>query len=188
MEVASDICGIFHISNLMYPVWLPVLCNESVKADVLCMNPYGTDNNHLLMRHTRCEEKYILFNEKCYYVTGLSKENVESIEHVSKTDQEFLSIVLKYFSNVAFVNIMFCFRVECYQFDSLTKIFVPHHTNFTDQENIKLNVLKGKLKILCLKQAIEKCNYTNAKVENMFPKNSIMMVIQIVQVKMMNQD
>ena len=98
------------------------------------------------MRHTQCEEKYILFNEKCYYVTGLSKENVESIEHVSKTDQDFLNIVLKYFSNVAFVNIMFCFKVECYQFDSFTKSFVPHHTKLTDQENIQLYVLKGKLK------------------------------------------
>ena len=64
MEVVSSICRIFHISNLMYPVWLSVLCNESVKADVLCMNPNGTDNNDLLMRHTQCEEKYILFNEK----------------------------------------------------------------------------------------------------------------------------
>ena len=113
---------------------------------MLCMNPNGTDNNHLLMRHTQCEEKYILFNEKCYYVTGLSKENVESIEHVSKTDQDFLNIVHKYFINVAIVNIMFCFKVECYQFDSLTKTFVPHHTNFTDQENMKLYVLKEKLK------------------------------------------
>ena len=64
MEVASSICGIFHIFNLMYPMWLPVLCNESIKADVLCMNLNGTDNNNLLMRHTQCEEKYILFNEK----------------------------------------------------------------------------------------------------------------------------
>ena len=98
------------------------------------------------MRHTQCDEKYILFNEKCYYyVTGLSKENVESIEHISKTDQDFLSIVLKYFSNVAFVNIMFCFKVECYQFDSFTKSFVPHHTKLTDQETIQLYVLKGNL-------------------------------------------
>ena len=87
-----------------------------------------------------------MFNEKCYFTTRLLKGNVESIEHMSKTDQDVSNIVLKYFSNVALVNIVFYFNVECYKFDSLTKTFVSDHTNITDQENIQFNVLKGKLR------------------------------------------
>ena len=81
----------------------------------------------------------------------ITKENVESIEHGSKTDQDFLNIVLKYFSNVAIVNIMFCFKIECYQFDSLTKTFVPHHiTHFTDQENMTIVCFERKAEKFCV--------------------------------------
>ena len=138
------------MSNLMYPVWVPVLCNESVKADVLCLNPNRTENGLLPITtvniHIQCDEEYILFDENCYYVAGILKENTKSIEHISKTNQNFLDVVLKYVSNVAFVNIMFCFKVKCYQFDSLTKTFLPQHIKLTDQAKAPLYVSEGKLK------------------------------------------
>ena len=155
----ADFCGIMSISNMMYPEWHPVPCDISISVDIICRDQeYETlarDNYYETYTQsvngfTNCKEMYILFQDNCYLPSSKLLNVRYELEHTSKIEILFMNVVLRYISNVAFANFIYCFQYSannhdfCYTFDFLTQNFeISSRQN--NEQNIKLYIYKEQM-------------------------------------------
>ena len=97
-----------------------------------------------------CKEMYILFQDNCYLLSSQLLNVRYELEHTSKIDILFMNVVLRYISNVAFANFIYCFQYSasshhfCYTFDFLTQNFeISSRQN--NEQNIKLHIYKEQM-------------------------------------------
>ena len=158
-EKMTEVCGIMSISNMMYPQWYPVPCSDKINVDVICKDQeyeilardkYYETNTQSVSRYTFCTERYILFQNNCYLLSSKLSNVRDELQHASKIDISFMNVVLRYISNVALANIIYCFHYSasnhnlCYDFDFLTQTFETNNRK-NSKRNLKLYVYKTKM-------------------------------------------
>ena len=158
-EIMTEVCGIMSISNMMYPQWYQIPCNSNINVDVICKDQeydilardkYYETNTQPVSRYTICTGKYILFQNSCYLLSSKLSNVRDKLGHTSKIDISFMNVVLRYISNVAFANFIYCFHYSasyhnlCYDFDFLTQTF-EINTRQNDKANLKLYIYKAQI-------------------------------------------
>ena len=124
------------VSNLAYPQWHPVSCNNSIKVDVICVlrfhvvhsNPFRHAEKFFKEKRHSCPNNYILFQKQCFHFSREKITDAFKIEDLNETENHFKNTLLRCISGVNYARILFAFplpsssfKETSYEYDSLTK-------------------------------------------------------------------
>ena len=129
------------VSNLIYPQWHPVSCNDCIPVDLLCINQEYNDslyeavqtidlnlfNTSNMSRNINCDKHN---NNNCYHLL-IQKDNSKIVsKYVGKSDKGFMNAI---FSLFTLVNHVVCF---------ISKMCHSFTHKFQSQSDVKESVTK----------------------------------------------
>ena len=105
-EYHKTVCGIMSVSNMAYPQWHPVSCNDSISVDVICTDNSSSYNltkrfqDRNMNIKTICDRKYILYQSYCYRFNNNGFKN-----DIMRTKHHYKSVMYTYQNNHLLMSI-----------------------------------------------------------------------------------
>lgn len=139
-----------HVSNLVYPQWHPIPCNESLQVDVICIdkaekNAANTNRSLTLSREICCKNNYILHKGHCYYFSTDKTLYSITVDEI-KNETTFNNIVMEYISIMNEARVFFAFpspnTILYFTYDVLIRQFIRSKDTAQNYQNYTFYVLK----------------------------------------------
>ena len=158
-EYHRTVCGIMSVSNMAYPQWHPVSCNESISVDVICTDNSSSYNltksfsDKNINVKTICGKKYILYQNYCYRFNnkGFKNDTMRAKHHYkSVMDTYQNNHLLMSISKVSKAPINFIIE------NKMTQIVLQYDTFFNSFTFRRRLVQKLKMNEFFIRKAIKK--------------------------------
>lgn len=117
------------VSNVKYPLWFVITCEEKVLADIICTNSTFDKIQEVITKIyvsslsiktiTECDTTEILYEEACYLFHEQSDKLHKNTKEETKGTKSF-HIVLQYFSRVSTKSIVFRYDTASFKYNRVT--------------------------------------------------------------------